>query len=55
MNLSYWERETWFKNIDHLIIGSGIVGLNCALELRKNYPDVNGSYRMLLIPPRELS
>lgn len=36
--LSYWERETFFKNIDFAIIGSGIVGLNTALELRKIYP-----------------
>ena len=38
MNLSYWENKTWFSNIDFAIIGSGIVGLNCALSLRKNYP-----------------
>jgi glycine/D-amino acid oxidase-like deaminating enzyme len=35
---SFWEREAWFKNIDFAIIGSGIVGLNCALELRKKHP-----------------
>jgi thioredoxin reductase len=39
MNLSYWEQNTWFFNIDFCIIGSGIVGLNCALTLRKNYPN----------------
>ena len=39
MNLSYWEQNTWFNNIDFCIIGSGIVGLNCALTLRKNYPN----------------
>lgn len=38
MKLSFWERKTWFSNIDFAIIGSGIVGLNCALELRSNYP-----------------
>lgn len=38
MNLSYWENETWFSHIDFAIIGSGIVGLNCALSLRKQYP-----------------
>ena len=38
MNLSYWERTSWFSNIDYTIIGSGIVGLNCALELRRKYP-----------------
>jgi len=38
MNLSYWEHKTWFSKIDFAVIGSGIVGLNCALELRKKYP-----------------
>lgn len=35
---SYWENEQWFKNIDFVIIGSGIVGLQCALSLRKKHP-----------------
>lgn len=35
MNLSFWEQETFFKNIDIAIIGSGIVGLNAALSLKK--------------------
>jgi gamma-glutamylputrescine oxidase len=39
MDLSYWERKTWFANIDFAIIGSGIVGLNCALSLRKKFPE----------------
>ena len=38
MNLSYWELKEWFSNVDFTIIGSGIVGLNCALQLRKNHP-----------------
>jgi len=38
MNLSYWERTSWFSNIDFTIVGSGIVGLNCALEIRKQHP-----------------
>ena len=38
MNLSYWERKSWFSNIDFTIVGSGIVGLNCALYLRKHHP-----------------
>ncbi|MFS4468985.1 NAD(P)/FAD-dependent oxidoreductase [Maribacter sp. 2210JD10-5] len=38
MNLSYWEYKTWLNAIDFTIVGSGIVGLNCALELRKKYP-----------------
>ncbi|MDQ7916685.1 FAD-dependent oxidoreductase [Mesonia sp. MT50] len=39
MNFSYWEKETWFKQIDFTIIGSGITGLSCALQLRKNHPN----------------
>lgn len=38
MNLSFWEYKTWLSNIDFAVIGSGIVGLNCALSLRKKYP-----------------
>jgi hypothetical protein len=38
MNFSYWEHKTWLSNIDFAIIGSGIVGLSCALALRKKNP-----------------
>ena len=38
MNYSYWELKEWFTNIDFTIVGSGIVGLNCALQLKKTYP-----------------
>ncbi len=38
MNLSYWEIKNWIKNIDYTIVGSGIVGLTCALQLRKRFP-----------------
>ncbi len=38
MNLSYWETKTWFSNIDFCIVGSGITGLNCALNLRERFP-----------------
>ncbi len=38
MNLSYWEYTSWLSNIDFAVIGSGIVGLNCALSLRKKHP-----------------
>ncbi|MBP2831213.1 FAD-binding oxidoreductase [Aquimarina sp. U1-2] len=38
MNLSYWEYKTWLSNIDFTIIGSGIVGLSCALRLRTRFP-----------------
>ena len=38
MNLSYWEHKSWFNNIDFAIVGSGIVGLSCALELQNLHP-----------------
>lgn len=38
MNLSYWEYKTWLSNVDYTIVGSGIVGLNCAMYLRENFP-----------------
>ncbi|WP_452232786.1 NAD(P)/FAD-dependent oxidoreductase [Lacinutrix sp. MEBiC02595] len=38
MNLSYWEIKTWLANIDYTIVGSGIVGLNCALQLKTKFP-----------------
>jgi glycine/D-amino acid oxidase-like deaminating enzyme len=41
MNLSYWEIKTWLTNIDFTIVGSGIVGLNCALQLKEKFPKAN--------------
>jgi glycine/D-amino acid oxidase-like deaminating enzyme len=38
MNLSYWEIKSWLKNIDFTVIGSGIVGLNCAINLKERFP-----------------
>ncbi len=38
MQLSYWEKDTYFDNIDVLIIGSGIVGLSAALHLKTTQP-----------------
>ncbi len=39
MNFSFWETDSWFSNIDYTIIGSGITGLNCALQLKRNEPE----------------
>ncbi|MDX2362670.1 MAG: FAD-dependent oxidoreductase [Crocinitomicaceae bacterium] len=44
-NISYWERKSFFDNIDYLIIGAGIVGYSTALHLRKSNPNA----RILLI------
>lgn len=38
MNLSYWEMKSWLSNIDYTIVGSGIVGLNCALQIKTHFP-----------------
>ncbi|PQJ79899.1 NAD(P)/FAD-dependent oxidoreductase [Polaribacter porphyrae] len=38
MNYSYWELKEWFSKIDFTIIGSGIVGLSCAITLKETYP-----------------
>lgn len=39
MHISFWEQESFYKDIDYAIIGSGIVGLSSAIELRNKYPD----------------
>ncbi|MCO6174418.1 FAD-binding oxidoreductase [Flavobacterium sp. NRK F10] len=38
MPLSYWELKNWFTNVDFAIVGSGIVGLHCAIELKQRFP-----------------
>ncbi len=37
-SLSYWERETFFRQLDVAIIGSGIVGLTAAIRLKELQP-----------------
>lgn len=39
MHFSYWELKNWFTDIDFTIVGSGIVGLHCALALRDRFPE----------------
>ena len=38
MEFSYWEYKTWLSNIDFTIVGSGIVGLSCAISLKERFP-----------------
>ncbi|WP_211660312.1 NAD(P)/FAD-dependent oxidoreductase [Pedobacter nototheniae] len=38
MEQSYWEKSSFF-NFDFIIIGSGIVGLNAAIHLKKDKPN----------------
>lgn len=38
MNFSYWERNTWLTDVDYTIIGSGITGLNAAIQIKKQHP-----------------
>ncbi|MHA6249374.1 NAD(P)/FAD-dependent oxidoreductase [Pontibacter sp. CAU 1760] len=40
MQFSFWEQEAYFNNLDVLIIGSGIVGLNAALSLKIKQPNL---------------
>ncbi len=37
-DLSYWEKDTYFNNVDYLIIGAGIVGFSTSLEIKKKHP-----------------
>jgi gamma-glutamylputrescine oxidase len=38
---SFWEKNTFFKDIDIIIIGSGIVGLNAAITLKNIDKNLN--------------
>jgi glycine/D-amino acid oxidase-like deaminating enzyme len=41
VQLSYWEQDRYFSNLDIVIAGSGIVGLNAALCLKEKNPNLN--------------
>lgn len=43
--LSYWERESFLKNIDLVIVGSGLVGLSAAIRAKERFPQ----YRIAII------
>ena len=38
MSYSYWENKHWIQNNDFIIVGSGIVGLTCAISLKEKFP-----------------
>jgi len=38
MHLSFWEQDSFFNDIDFAVIGSGIVGLSAAIELKNKHP-----------------
>ncbi|MDP2388174.1 MAG: FAD-dependent oxidoreductase [Bacteroidota bacterium] len=38
MNLSYWELKEFFNKADLCVIGSGIVGLNAAINYKQQFP-----------------
>ncbi|MCH4822402.1 FAD-binding oxidoreductase [Gramella lutea] len=39
MNFSFWETDSWFSDVDYCIAGSGITGLNCAINLKQARPE----------------
>ncbi|MFD2551462.1 NAD(P)/FAD-dependent oxidoreductase [Bizionia sediminis] len=41
MNLSFWEVQSWLRKVNFTIVGSGIVGLSCALKLKEKFPKAN--------------
>ena len=38
MELSYWEYKNWLAQVDYTVVGSGIVGLSCAIRLKQRFP-----------------
>lgn len=45
IEFSFWEKETFLKGFDAIVIGSGIVGLNAAINLKK----MNPKLRILIV------
>lgn len=39
MDLSFWEKDLYFDDVDFTIIGGGITGLSTAFHLRENHPE----------------
>ncbi len=38
-NLSYWEQKYFLDDIDYLVLGAGITGLQAAIEIKTKVPD----------------
>jgi gamma-glutamylputrescine oxidase len=38
MNVSYWEKKSFFGFQDLMIVGSGIVGLSAAIHFKAKHP-----------------
>jgi gamma-glutamylputrescine oxidase len=41
MQISIWEKESFYAPKDVIIVGSGLVGLWCAWHLKKNDPNIS--------------
>jgi gamma-glutamylputrescine oxidase len=41
MQISIWEKESFYAPKDVIIVGSGLVGLWCAWHLKKNNPKIS--------------
>ena len=39
--LSFWEKQSYFEEIDYLIVGAGIVGYSTAIHLQEKYPNAS--------------
>lgn len=37
LNFSFWEKQTYFNDIELIVIGSGIVGLNAAISFKEKH------------------
>ena len=37
MHFSFWENKTYFRDLDLIVIGSGIVGLSAAIAFKNKY------------------